>query len=193
MREALELNSGQISLGETRFLGSLITVADKSRPIVEIGTLFGWSTRAMTLYKDPSTQLITVDNYCWNPLALSRESHLQITTHTLKDAIASYRVKQVIGEKSTFYRDYAGPDPALIFLEADHSYEGTRQDLEWATQFPTAIVCLHDYRSAWPGVMQAVDEFGGVEHLHESLCVLRNSRGLSGVVDYSSFQVAAGH
>jgi AmiR/NasT family two-component response regulator len=72
-----------------------------------------------------------------------------------------------------FYRTYSGRPPALIFLDADHSYEATREDLIWATQFKDTIICLHDYRSEWPGVITAVDELGGPAEIAGTLCVLR--------------------
>ena len=41
--------SGQISLREARFLMALVGRSDPSRPIVEVGTLYGHSTLVMCL------------------------------------------------------------------------------------------------------------------------------------------------
>lgn len=127
----------------------------------------------MALAKPAEMELITVDAYYWNPLGLSKRDHFAITSRILEEAIQKYNVKQVRQDKAEFYRSYSGPEPALIFLDADHSYEGTRDDLEWATKYENAIICLHDYRKEWPGVIQAVDEFGGFDRIAGSLCVLR--------------------
>ena len=177
VREALTIPSGQVNLEEARFLGSLVRGLDTSRPIIEIGTLFGWSTRVMVLYKAPEMELVTVDVYKWNPLALSSENHFTITSSILEESKRKYNVKQFRKDKAEFYRSYSGPEPALIFLDADHSYEETRNDLEWATKHSRALICLHDYRSEWPGVIQAVNEVGGPHRIEGTLCLLKPGAG----------------
>jgi predicted O-methyltransferase YrrM len=171
VREALTI-PGQITLEESRFLGSVIRELDSNRPIIEVGTLFGWSTRVIALYKPQGMELITVDAYKWNPLGLSPEHHAAITTNILEEASHTLNVKQVRQDKNDFYNEYSGPEPSLIFLDADHSYAATRQDLEWATKYRRALICLHDYGRAWPGVVKAVDELGGPYKIAGSLCLL---------------------
>ena len=53
------LSTGQISLIEARALGGLVRGADPERPIIEIGTLFGWSTLVMTLSKADDQEVIS--------------------------------------------------------------------------------------------------------------------------------------
>ncbi len=158
---------------EARFLGSLLPALPAARPIIEVGTLFGWSTRVMALYKPLDAPLITVDMYCWNPLGLSDADHFAITSSILEESKQTLNVTQVRIDKDVFYREYAGPAPSLIFLDADHTYEATRADLQWANSFPDTIVCLHDYRPEWPGVIAAVDEFGGPASIVGTLCTLK--------------------
>ena len=86
---ALTLPVGQIRLDESRFLGELVSSLTEPGPIVEIGTLFGWSTRVMALFKDRDRELITVDNYGWNPLGLPPERHQSSTAQTLAEAVRS--------------------------------------------------------------------------------------------------------
>src|SRR5262245_52618608 len=62
---------GHITLDEARFLGELVRKTDSSEPIVEIGTLFGFSTIVLLLYKHPDQVLFTVDNYSCNPFGIS--------------------------------------------------------------------------------------------------------------------------
>lgn len=170
--EALTLPLGQISLGEARALGQLVAGLTEPGPIVEVGTLFGWSTRVMVLFKDPQRELITVDSYVWNPLLLPAEQHARATGAALQDAVDHHRVRVVRQDKAEFYETYAGPAPALVFLDAIHSYEETRKDIEWARRVRAGAICLHDYSPAHPGVMQAVDEAGGPRTRSESLVVL---------------------
>lgn len=45
----------------------------------------------------------------------------------------------------------------FVFIDADHSYEAVRKDIE-AWQSLTHFLCGHDYCLKWPGVIKAVDE-----------------------------------
>lgn len=50
----------------------------------------------------------------------------------------------------------------FVFVDADHSYEGCKRDIEaWAPKVRDGgMVCGHDYSDLWPGVKRAVDETG---------------------------------
>ena len=72
-------NRGQLSINEGRLLGELVRRTNTTRPIIEIGTLFGFSTMVISLFKQRQQPLITVDNYCWNPLGISPDVHYEIT------------------------------------------------------------------------------------------------------------------
>jgi predicted O-methyltransferase YrrM len=169
---ALTLPVGQIRLDESRFLGELVSSLRGPGPIVEVGTLFGWSTRVMTLFKERDRELITVDNYGWNPLGLPPERHRSSTSESLAEAVRSHNVRIVARDKASFYETYAGPPPALVFLDAVHSYEQTKADIDWARRVDAGVICLHDYSPEHPGVVQAVDEAGGPARLVQSLAVL---------------------
>jgi len=171
-KAALTLPVGQISITESRALGSLVAGLSTPGPIIEIGTLFGWSTRVMTLFKDPARELITVDSYAWNPLSLPRDEHRQSTATALAEAATVHKVRVVDQDKAGFYASYQGPAPALVFLDAIHSYEETKKDIEWARRVGAGVVCVHDYSSVHPGVVRAVDEAGGPAALHGTLAVL---------------------
>lgn len=130
-------------------------------PIVEIGTLFGFATTQIALWKDPSKQIITVDNYSWNPCGLPPEAHFQLTSRVLEYLSKTGQLRQLRMEKEEFFRTYAEGAPALVFLDADHSYEETRKDIEWAKRAGARIICGHDYSEECPGVKRAVNDFGG--------------------------------
>ena len=167
------LAPSQVSLEEARFLGALTAGADKTRPILEIGTLFGYSTRIIALSKDPAQPLITVDNYSWNPLGISPEIHFKATRGALAEAIEHFSVTQLKLSKDTFYAEYDQPPPALFFCDADHSYEATKADLAWAKRVGADIICGHDYDPVrHKGVTRAVDEFGGPKRLVGTLFVI---------------------
>jgi hypothetical protein len=141
-------------------------------PIVEIGTLFGRTTTHLALTKRPEQKIITVDAYCWNPLGLSPQCHYELTTQMLHYLTQSGHVQQLRMDKQEFYSTYNGPAPALVFLDAAHSYEQTRLDIEWARLVGAKIIAGHDYSPRFPGVQQVVHEFGGPKELRGTVFVL---------------------
>jgi predicted O-methyltransferase YrrM len=165
----------EVSLTEARFLGELVRRAPAGRPIIEIGTLFGTSTRALALFKPRDTPLITVDSFRWNPHGLSRAQHAQITRSVLQDALENHQVELVQMDKRDFYGSYQGTAPGLVFLDANHSYESTKEDILWAQRVGSAIICGHDHSARFPGVIRAVEECGGASEIVESVFVLARS------------------
>ncbi len=164
---------GQLSVEEARFLGALVRESDAARPIIEIGTLFGFSTMAIILFKAKEQPLITVDNYSWNPLGLSSDAHFKITRDRLAEGIAHYNVTVVRQSKDEFYRTYNGAPPSVFFCDADHTYEATKADLLWARSIGASVICGDDYvPGKHPGVMRAVDEMGGPRQLVDGFFLL---------------------
>lgn len=164
---------GEISHREAAFLLGLVQGLEHPRPIVEIGTLFGFSTAVLALGKQKSQHLITVDNYSWNPYGLSADSHERVTRRRLRGLCSDGTVKVIRQAKSQFFETYNFGPPALVFLDADHSYEATREDILWAKSVNADVIAGHDYSPGrHDGVVKAVDEQGGVRQLCESLFVL---------------------
>lgn len=147
-------------------------------PIIEIGTLVGATTTHMALAKRAEQQIVTVDNFCWNPWSLTPDAHHALAAHALHYLKATGHVRQVRMDKEEFFRTYDGPPPALVFLDAWHTYEETRKDIAWAISANAAVIAGHDYCDLWPGVIQAVDEFGGASRLKGSVWVLPNRKGV---------------
>ena len=116
----------------------------------------------ISLFKQRQQPLITVDNYCWNPLGISPDVHYEITKNRLAEVVANHNARLLRMDKNDFYRTYDGPPPALFFCDADHSYEATKRDITWAQSVGASIICGDDYDLASePGVKRAVDELGG--------------------------------
>ncbi len=156
------LNLGTVEPEGLDFLAKLVERARQfPGPIVEIGTLYGRTATHMALFKEPSQKIITVDCYVWNPLGLSAESHFQLTAQVLHYLVATGHVEQRRMDKNLFYANYRGPAPALVFLDADHSYGETKKDVLWAKSVGTQLIAGHDYSAEFPGVQQVVHEFGG--------------------------------
>lgn len=173
---------GEIDLAEVKCLGGLVRDLEddghavfrhKRGPIIEVGTLFGWSTLVIALHKSKDRELITVDDFSWNPFGLSPDIHFHLTKRILSEAINDFNVKLVRMSKDDFYSNYDGMAPTLVFFDAMHTYEATKADILWARSVDTGTICGHDYdRENCPGVVKAVDEFGGPKVLVKTLWVL---------------------
>jgi hypothetical protein len=68
----------------------------------------------------------------------------------------------IYSDKNAFYRSYDGPTPSLFFCDANHSYEETYLDIEWAKSAGASIICGDDYDlgESRP-VQRAVEDHGG--------------------------------
>jgi hypothetical protein len=141
-------------------------------PIVEIGTLFGRTATHMALFKAPQQKIITVDTYTWNPWGLSRETHHQLTAQMLHYLVQTGNVEQLKMDKNLFYATYRGPAPSLVFLDAIHTYEETKKDIQWAKSVGAGLIAGHDYSDKFPGVQQVVHEFGGPKELGGTVFLL---------------------
>ncbi|MGD1876745.1 MAG: class I SAM-dependent methyltransferase [Kiloniellaceae bacterium] len=162
--EALVIPSftrGQIGVAEARLLGRLVRDLTSAGPIVEIGTLFGRSTRILCENARPGQQVITVDRFSWNPLGLTPEEHHRLTASALAEVTASGALTLLKQDKEAFFAAWDGGPPAMVFTDADHSYEGVKRDIEWARSVGAEVICGDDYSAGCPGTIQAVDEFGG--------------------------------
>ena len=156
------MSAGSVEPEGLDFLRQLV---ERSRqlagPIVEIGTLYGRTTTHMALFKEPSQKIITVDCYVWNPMGLRPDLHFQLTSQVLHYLVQTGHIEQKRMDKNLFYATYRGPAPALVFLDANHTYEETKKDVLWAKSVGAQIIAGHDYSPEFPGVEQVVHEFGG--------------------------------
>ena len=167
--------AGQIKMAEAEFLATLTREARGTGPIVEVGMLFGSSTRVILLNKAPGQKVLAVDSFSWNPAGLSPDEHFEIARASMKEFGGDEDCQIVRADKNEFYRTYKGPTPALVFLDADHSYAETKKDIDWAKSVNATIICGHDYSSDFPGVKQAVDEAGGAAEIHRTLWRLKKA------------------
>lgn len=161
---------GEISIAESRLLAALVVEAGTTGPLVEIGSLFGQSTRILLTMKGAGQQVISVDNYSWNPLGLPASVQREILNEQLRESIDAGEITLIESDKNDFYAGTDIASPALVFLDAIHSYEETMKDIAWARNVRARIICGHDYcEKSFPGVVQAVHENGGPGQLQGTL------------------------
>jgi hypothetical protein len=127
-------------------------------PIVEIGTLFGWTAQLIAGFKSPEKELIAVDNFSWNPFAIPPDDHRVITRRTLHYCLEHCRTRIFDGTAREFYDSYQGPTPSMVFIDGDHSHEGASADIAWAIERGVPVIAGHDYQTLHLAVMRAVDE-----------------------------------
>ena len=89
----------------------------------------------------------------------------QNTLDLFKDIIEKVGLEDIItpfkGTSSAFVESIQpGSKFRMIFIDADHSYEGVSQDIFSLVSFLTedGIICFHDYEKETPGVFKAVNE-----------------------------------
>ena len=90
----------------------------------------------------------------------------------LRYLVQTGHVEQLRMDKALFYKNYRGPAPSLVFLDATHSYEETKKDIEWAKSLGVPLISGHDYSDQFPGVKQVVQEFGGPKELGATVFLL---------------------
>ncbi len=139
-------------------VGLIKKASDLTGPIIEFGTLFGLTTRLMAMAKMPDQELLTLDNFCWNPFGLTPALHEQFTRRILRRELSDAQVKLVVEDSAFFRKNYRGTCPSLVFLDADHSYAAVRDEIAWAKALGVPIISGHDYGNTRFGVTRAVDE-----------------------------------
>ena len=160
----LLVEAGTTTEGERSFLAEIVRKsAGEAGPIIEIGTLFGFTTAEMALQKAPDRLLLTVDCFSWNPWGLTSSEHKRLAERVLLIGISRLNVKLIVSDKNAFYKSYAGATPSMVFLDAIHTYEETRKDIEWATGLGCRFIAGHDYSDRFSGVKKAVNEIGSPE------------------------------
>jgi predicted O-methyltransferase YrrM len=150
--------------------------APEGAQIVEVGVLIGALSRAI-LQARADVRLAMVDN--WLPMELQPAAYIATNDdHAKHDRARAelhygearkvaerYRERARIcrGDSVDVARSFASVD--LVFLDADHSFEGVTADLAaWeATVKPGGWIGGHDYRNPDPrfrfGVTEAVDRW----------------------------------
>lgn len=155
-----EFACGGLSDEEEAGLSELMEQVRQSEAgeIVEFGTLFGVTTLLLASLKAAGQKIITVDNFCWNPFGLRPEQHQVFTTRLLRYAIAAGDIELMVCDSAEFRGKFNGLVPAMVFFDADHSYEAVKDEIEWAKNLGIGVIAGHDYGHSDFGVTQAVDE-----------------------------------
>lgn len=130
-------------------------------PIIEIGSLFGFTTQLIASYKPIKKKLIAIENFSWNPFSLPPDDHRLIWQRVMRYCIFHCNTSLFDGSNRDFYQSYAGEKPARVFIDASHEYGDVKEDIAWASKLDVPIIAGHDYFPLYQGVVKAVhEEFG---------------------------------
>jgi len=131
--------------------------------IVEVGCYVGMSTIALAR-ACPTATIHCVDTFGGNADDRLGVKNPTETFRAFCDNMGDRLFSTVFPHQGTS-RLYGAIWPFLVdfvFIDAGHSYQSCRRDIEsWLPRIrPGGILCGHDYCTEFPGVVQAADEIG---------------------------------
>lgn len=154
--------NGQISDQERdELIRWVVRFKDLPGPIVEIGTLLGYSVQAIcegVMQSGVRKRIYTVDSYGWNPMGIQPYRHRMLTHLNL---VMAKRLTDLVVIDSTaedFYKGFK-EIPSFVFIDANHTYEFVKQDLQFFKDIGSPVIAGHDYD--FPDVHRAVHEVLG--------------------------------
>jgi phospholipid N-methyltransferase len=157
---------GTVLPNELEFLQKLVSMANRlDGPILEIGTLFGFTTQHLANWKVLEKELITVDDFTWNPVGFDNKTHQAFTKRILYYLIHRANTTLVPLSNTEFYCNYRGEVPSMVFIDASHRFIDVVEDVRWAKEKGISIISGHDYSDDFPGVIRAVNETFGKDNV----------------------------
>jgi hypothetical protein len=132
--------------------------------IVELGAWKGRSSAFLVVEaynKSPKIEVHIVDTWGGNPFNGSEDQSNDLYDKFISNMSLLARPYQAhrmtTNEAAGLFKDESLD---AVFIDADHSYEAVKMDIEnWMPKVRKGgILAGHDYNSAWPGVIRAVNE-----------------------------------
>ena len=144
--------------------------ASRKNAILEVGCWKGRCTRAMV---DNTDALMTVVDHWSGPADLThfQEPYSEVIAngpdfvlnqfkHNLADVLNQITIFNISSVDGARVLAEQGRTFDMIFIDADHSYEHVKEDIQNYRPLVQkgGILCGRDWSPAWPGVVQAVKE-----------------------------------
>jgi hypothetical protein len=144
------------------------SLSKKTQLVIELGSCVGKSTQYI-LSQASNCTIVCIDVWDINRIPDMKNWDLPnnvlsnlyetfiVNCWEYKDRVIPVRQLTLDGLKEVHQFGYV---PDLIYIDADHSYEAVKQDVELSYQlFPNAVFVGDDYYDAVPTVLHAVDDF----------------------------------
>lgn len=139
-------------------LAVLRQLAGESDSVVEIGSWKGRSTKA--LLESCKGTVYAVDHWKGTESDLSSIAAINkdIYQEFLRNVGHYPNLVILKGASVDMAGTFNGNRVDMVFIDADHTYEGCKSDIEAWLPKCNRIMCGHDYSDSFPGVIQAVNE-----------------------------------
>ena len=165
----------------TRELNWLFNEAKKYQSIAEIGSWKGKSTHALCSGIDPKGSVWAIDHFegsseereSYHAEAVDSDSVFEefLSNMDRFNNITVIRRDSLDAAKRMYQGDRSFD---MVFIDADHTYEGVRNDLKAWDHLATKVISGHDYTN-FPEVHRAVNDYfkGFNVHSYESIWFVR--------------------
>jgi hypothetical protein len=146
------------------------SLSSPERAIIEVGSWAGSHALHLAGQLWSANRIYCVDTWAGTPVKNGPDSTTAIASAIGPDQVYRVFLKNVREKlfnpiipcrgSSKFWASVWPHPVAAIFIDADHSYAGVKEDLAgwWPHVRPGGLFCGHDYH-LFPGVKQAVDEW----------------------------------
>jgi hypothetical protein len=147
----------------------LKTLSSLSKDVVEIGSWKGRSTQV--LLNTCKGNVYSIDHWKGSPNDQGEVLAKQEDVYKIfMDNVGHYpNLKVLKGDSVEMANKFNGNKADMVFIDAGHSYEECKADIEAWLPKCTKYICGHDYRKDFPGVIQAVNEKFDKVNLVDSL------------------------
>ena len=152
---------GWLTQKEQQFL---FDVSNNYESVLEVGSYLGKSS--LVLLQGKAKKVVCVDN--WKPYHHLEndteelaEGRYQEFLENVKDYRGNGRLKIVRADSTEAAKQFEDDSIDVVFIDADHTEEGVRADIQAWLPKAKKMICGHDYAYYWPGVKAAVNEAFG--------------------------------
>jgi predicted O-methyltransferase YrrM len=161
---------------ELEFLYNIVQTMKKNSIVVEIGSWKGRSAHALASgikNSNKKMKLFCVDTFLGVSGNVRQTDEAKVTSireifeNNMKDF--DYNILQLTSEEAS--RNFKDGSISLIFLDCDHSYESTSNDLNlWFPKLKKGGLFVgHDYNEETPGCFNAVNEYFSNDYVIEKV------------------------
>jgi hypothetical protein len=149
-------------------LAALKEFASISDSVVEIGSWKGRSTKE--LLENCKGTVYAVDTWEGSKEDISGmiAKEQDIFSEFMKN-VGDYSNLKILKGKSVDIAEKFEGSVDMVFIDADHSYEAVKADIEAWLPKCKKIFCGHDYSLAFPGVLKAVNEKFDIKYKADTL------------------------